>query len=611
MAEQLRYGNDGDSLFIPGDTLKAMRDSRYRNTAYALAELIDNSIDAKAKHVDIICYEEQEPVQVRVRWRLQQIAVLDDGHGMTRETLVQALRFGGRQVGGIRRIGKYGMGLPTASVSTSRRVDVWTWQTDIANPWHSYIDVDSIEQNAVDSVPAPDHQPIPDWYIEHSTDPGFYKKQGTLIVWSNLDRVTEKSETIFNRIEREIGKIYRHFIDDGDVIIYASSFREGMILPENQRTIRVNDPLYLMSESSTPVPWSSDPMFEPYGDIVLYRWKNHDGQEVPIEVKYSIVKQGALINTGYANPGSSPHGQHARRNLGVSVVRERREVLLEDTFVRAGGASTNPMNRWWGCEISFNSGADDLFGIDHNKQMAAHFTQIAKEIMNSDESDLNIMEELADDDETLYKMVVDIRNTRRNMLAEIERKLSKRRPASSGAVVKKVVEQAEIIAAEATKEAIQQGKDQKSQTDEVRDTMPAKEREEQLAEAYYNEGHSKEDAQELARKLVQDNQWYWFDYDQLDGYQMFRVRNQGGVLRVILNINHPLHDFIGMFEEQAKADLSDPVRKAGLGLILLLISWARMEDQTESSEMRRNVQNISMEWGKHVEEFIRHLSELQ
>ena len=210
MAEQLKYGDDGDSLFIPADTLKAMRDSRYRNTAYALAELIDNSIDAKAKHIDIICYEQQEPVQIRVRWRLQEIGVLDNGYGMSKETLVQALRFGGRQPGGIRRIGKYGMGLPTASVSTCRRVDVWTWQDGIDNSWHSYIDVDSIEQNVVDSVPEPDRQLPPVWYMQRSTDPDLYGKHGTLIIWKDLDRVTEKADTIFNRIEREIGKIYRY-----------------------------------------------------------------------------------------------------------------------------------------------------------------------------------------------------------------------------------------------------------------------------------------------------------------------------------------------------------------------------------------------------------------
>ena len=54
--------------------------------------------------------------------------MIDNGHGMSADTLVQALRFGGRQQSqSVQQIGKYGMGLPTASVSQCKRLDVWTW----------------------------------------------------------------------------------------------------------------------------------------------------------------------------------------------------------------------------------------------------------------------------------------------------------------------------------------------------------------------------------------------------------------------------------------------------------------------------------------------------
>lgn len=76
-------------------------------------------------------------------------------------------------------------------------------------------------------------------------------------------------------------------------------------------------------------------------------------------------------------------------------------------------------------------------------------------------------------------------------------------------------------------------------------------------------------------------------------------------------MDHPVHDFIRMFEDQAKSDLTDPVRKAGLGIILMLMSWGRMEDQIEASAERRNVQEIAMRWGKHVDEFINALTEFK
>src|SRR3546814_5158864 len=56
----------------------AMRASGYKSTAYALAELIDNSIQAKATEVEVICVEERTMVQKRQRARMTEIAVIDN-----------------------------------------------------------------------------------------------------------------------------------------------------------------------------------------------------------------------------------------------------------------------------------------------------------------------------------------------------------------------------------------------------------------------------------------------------------------------------------------------------------------------------------------------------
>lgn len=53
-----------DASFIPADlAIQAMRDSGYKNTAYALAELIDNSVQAEAKNIEIICIERDGAAQ--------------------------------------------------------------------------------------------------------------------------------------------------------------------------------------------------------------------------------------------------------------------------------------------------------------------------------------------------------------------------------------------------------------------------------------------------------------------------------------------------------------------------------------------------------------------
>ena len=611
MAEQLGFETSGQSLFIPTYTLRALRDSRYRNAAYALSELIDNSIDAKAHHIDILCLEREEVVNVRRHWKLNKIAVLDDGHGMSREALIQALRFGGRDPSGYHRIGKYGMGLPTASVSQCRRVDVWTWEHSINDLQHCYIDVDEVEQNDVNSIPAPDNEPIPTQWRNGAYEDTLNQTHGTLVMWSKLDRVSEKPETIFKQIEFEIGRIHRDFIKDNEVIIRAVSFREEgtRVLPNKEWQVRPNDPQYLMPETSTPDPWDKSPMFTKYGDTKVYKVMVN-GREESIEVAYSIVKPEALRTPGYAQAGRSPHGQHARRNLGVSVVREGREILLEKAFLRGGGASTDPENRWWGCQVSFSQGADDVFGVDHNKQMAANFTDAANNLMNSDANDPSLVDEFADGDNentySIYTIVADIRNTTRAMLSEITRKMRHRNDLPNTRDVQQVPRQAEAIAKQATLEAIEQGLESATVTDQQRANLPPEQREAELQQVYVKEGRTEDDARELAKYLIENDNWYHLEADQLDGYQMFRVQNQGGILRIILNMKHPIYRFLSVFEDQDPAKITDPT--ARVGIILMLMSWGRMEDQVEADKERQAIQDIAMRWGRHVDEFISRLN---
>ena len=54
-------------LFDVGMTLRAFRDSRYQSTAFAVAELIDNSVDADATFVDVLFVEREAMATERPR----------------------------------------------------------------------------------------------------------------------------------------------------------------------------------------------------------------------------------------------------------------------------------------------------------------------------------------------------------------------------------------------------------------------------------------------------------------------------------------------------------------------------------------------------------------
>ena len=601
------------TLFPSSLTIKALRDSRYNNAAYAIAELIDNSIEANGSLIELLCMEKVQAVRSRMRDQVVEIAVLDNGTGMEVRTLLEALKFGGGTRHNLNRgIGKYGMGLPTSSMSQCKRVDVWTWQEGIDSAWHSYIDVDEIEQGN-HQVPLPDQDPIPKKWKEAGSDEVYGHRSGTLVVWSELDKIGWKtSRAIIDNTVREVGRIHRHYIESGRHTIRAASFHEN--IPNkmiNEKLFVPNDPLYLMESTSAPAPWDSKPMFTQWGETNYYT-PTVNGQEVTIEVRYSIVKPEALRTSQVTqNPGSTDHGKHARHNVGVSVVREDREIVLEDAFLREGGSTDNPQNRWWGCEVRFLRNCDELFGVDHNKQMVANFTQAAKMLARDDRPTQTILDDYGiDEANPIWEIVGDIRNQTRSMMREIKQMFEQRRAQPSYSRDRVTPENKAVkTASNADKDAIDSGKETPTQTDLVREQTPPEVRETELMEQFIEYGHTEQDAQQIAKMLVEESLSYQFTPHQLDGYQMFNVRSNQGVLQINLNTEHPIYDLLKHIEERLNEsdDEDTPAFQAIVAIRLLLLSWARMEDQTESQNDRTHIQDIAMNWGRQVDKVMNQL----
>jgi hypothetical protein len=68
-----------------------------------------------------------------------------------------------------------------------------------------------------------------------------------------------------------------------------------------------------------------------------------------------------------------PYGRHARGNIGVSVLRAGREIMLDQGWC----IGYDPVERWWGAEVEFPPSLDELFGVTNNKQAATHFSELA------------------------------------------------------------------------------------------------------------------------------------------------------------------------------------------------------------------------------------------
>ncbi|MCV6978597.1 ATP-binding protein [Mycobacterium bourgelatii] len=587
-----------------------MRDNGYKNAAYAIAELMDNSIQAGAKTVQLLCADRESQVEQRARKRLHQVAVLDDGCGMDADTLQIALQFGNgtrlereKQDG----MGRFGMGLPSASISQCQRVDVWSWTDGVDNALHSYIDLPEINAGRMRVLPPPERKGIPEVWRDAAGRKAF-GKSGTLVVWSNIDRVLWRtSKALIDNSEELIGRMYRYWIHDGRVSIVLKSFlyedATNLLL---ERLAKPNDPLYLMANTSCPAPFDTKPMFRPFPSEEGYEIKQtvrFQGEDHTVTIKFAIACEEARDSGGGQSTGSRPFGQHAARNVGVSVVRAGRELELDPAWT----TTYDPRERWWGVEVSFEPGLDELFGVSNNKQSARNFAEAAKidvsAIIKEHRTIAAARAALRDEQdplEPLLEIVHRVQTNIRQMRSMIQTQAegSKRRKRHSE-------ESVEAQATDAVRKRQQEGHRGRSDEDE---SKPAEERKADVADQLEHLGHSRESAEVLAAETIDKGLKYRIDVSSLEGGAFFSVQPRGGVLLVTLNTDHPAYDLLlGARDPKELPEDPDKLKEkllsAQAGLEMMLFAWARYEDE-QPLETRRLTQNIRHDWGRMAEAFL-------
>lgn len=585
--------------------VKAMRDSGYKNAAYAIAELMDNSIEAGATKVELLCGERNEMLRQRQRSRIHQIAVLDNGCGMDAEVLRMALQFGNgtrlapeNQTG----IGRFGMGLPNSSVSQARRVDVWSWQNGIESALHSYIDTDEIERNSLREVPEPTRRAIPEMWLKVGKA---FEGSGTLVVWSNIDRcMWRTARSIIENSELLIGRIYRFFINDGSVTIRFVSFDTDAPLPTPGKYALPNDPMYLMEHTSCPPPFSDTPMFEQWGDDLTFRVRFRD-EEHDVLVRCAVAKKEAREGN---NPGSLPHGQHARNNLGVSIVRAGRELDLDAGWVN----NYDPTERWWGIEVHFPPALDDLFGVTNNKQAARNFSAMAKEDIEARSREYqtfnNMREQLdADSDPSLplLEIALHIHKNRKQMREILDRQSKGVR---GGGQKRYEPTPSEQKATEVAQQRISEGHIGKS--DQQAAEQSPQQRQAEIMTVLVEQGVDEVQAEELAAQTVGRSLKFTFINSILSGSPaFFDVQSRGGSVIVALNTTHPAYKhLVEVLQKEVTTasveELQERLALARDGLELLLFAWARYEDEQPDGPRRTRAQEARYDWGRVAREFL-------
>lgn len=337
----VRSSDEDYSLVIVDRFIQATRDSGYRGTGSALAELVDNALEAGATRIHIRI--EPEPGGNGNGESALRVEVVDNGSGMDRQTLRQALRFGGSSRFNSRRsLGRYGMGLPNSSLSQARRVDVCSWTREKGPALASYLDVDEITGGTLTQVPQPVEVPVP----EDVADLGF--ASGTIVSWRRCDRLDHRrASTIETKLAPFLGRVFRHFL------------WRGVSIDVNRKKVVPIDPLFLHERSLTRGGRAFAEPLQYDVSIALADGRTIRGPVVARFSELPVDKWHALSNDEKQRMG-------VLKRAGVSVVRAGREIDYGWFFM--GDKRKENYDDWWRCEVSFGPELDEAFGITHTKQ---------------------------------------------------------------------------------------------------------------------------------------------------------------------------------------------------------------------------------------------------
>ena len=356
---------DENKIANPALMINMLRDAGYKNTSYAIAEIVDNSIEANAKNIRITLFEEKITT-VRTQKLIGEVAIFDDGEGMPENVLAKCLSFGwGTRLDGATGLGKFGFGLKGASISQAQRIEVYSWQTP-DNVMMTYLDCEEIEDTKSDLLPIPQKVKVPARYLpgEHSELP----ETGTIIVWKNLDRLKpKKSATVISHLNNEMCRIFRHFLDDNDNYGTQRNISVQVIDPSGVAgetvVLKANDPLYLLTPNNCPE--HNDDATNVIDDETVISVTDPDGQPAEIRV-ISTIALPRIQRLG----GNSKVGVHYAKNTGISFVRAGRELELDH---KGFFSVSDPRYRWIGIEVRFKPQLDEYFGVSNNKQGIRNF----------------------------------------------------------------------------------------------------------------------------------------------------------------------------------------------------------------------------------------------
>lgn len=331
-----------DAPPVPGSLVHSLRAFGYElNTA--IADLIDNSITAGCRRVD-----------VRFEWSNDQprISITDDGCGMSKNVLLEALKLGA--IGpNVERddndLGRFGLGLKTASFSQAKRLTVATKGRNSELCVRSW-DLDHIEES--------DRWQLlkgKSFLTEEETAKVESMQQGTMVLLDKLDR-------IFSESAHEKRKKDEFFMLAEHLSAHLGSVFHRFLSGPKKLKIWINPDI----PGAKPVPpW--DPFLATHNktQILPDEYLQVRGETVYVQ-PYILPHQSAFESVDAHRKAGGLKGWNAQQ--GFYVYRNNR-LLVSGSWLNTG---TRQEEHYKLARISLDisNQLDDIFAIDVRKSQA-------------------------------------------------------------------------------------------------------------------------------------------------------------------------------------------------------------------------------------------------
>ena len=311
----------------------------------AIADIVDNSISAFAGQVDIDFFPLGEAY----------IAIIDDGLGMSCEQLLEAMQYGSKNPLEDREeydLGRYGLGMKTASLSQCRILTVLTkkdgcfagaqWNLNHiqqAESWSLLI----LDENEAREYPS---------FEKHNQ-----RRNGTLVIWQDLDRFAIGESDITEAFRRKMDIIREHLSLVFHRYLSGETGIKKLIIKMNEQSVMPKDPFLVKK--------STQLMDE---EIIVVR-----GQKVSV-TPYILPHTSKLTSKELKELGGK---DGLRKNQGFYVYRNKRLLVWGNWFRLMRQGDLSKLAR---VQVDIPNSLDDLWTLDIKKSVATPPEEVKKNL---------------------------------------------------------------------------------------------------------------------------------------------------------------------------------------------------------------------------------------